>query len=183
MIRSTPLQGKFMKTKPTLTDFYNFMWNELHVPPEESKIPRFCGLCSNIELYADTLAEEFGLKLKHKLEEKLKNQLEKTFDNSLLPFNKTYTDYVNEKDKYKNYKRLYWIYTHTRGIPMREYGAVFAYDIPPQVAKLGNLFCIIGTAYEHVHRADGTIRTWQTKSGAMKFLKAYCYSQQELKNV
>ena len=34
-------------------------------------------------------------------------------------------------------------------------------------------FCVIGTAYGHIHTSAGDVRTWQTISGARRAAKAY----------
>ena len=43
----------------------------------------------------------------------------------------------------------------------------------PQVATIGDKFCIIGTSYGHIRTTSGDVRTWKTRSGARKFLNQY----------
>jgi hypothetical protein len=51
-------------------------------------------------------------------------------------------------------------------------------QVTPQVAKFrvsGNdwRFCIVGTAYGHIHTTGGDVRTWRSYSGARRFLVEY----------
>jgi hypothetical protein len=43
----------------------------------------------------------------------------------------------------------------------------------PQVATVGNKFCCVGTLYGHIHTTGGDLRTWQSYSGARRFLTKY----------
>ena len=163
-----------MKSPHTITQFCNEVWLALH-EPEPTFFSKEWGLCPNFKIWAiERLNPEETWELEYKLHSKFQNK---------FPFNSETNPYAEEEDKFKNKKRLYWIYSHTRGIPMKELGDVSSYEAPPQVASIGNRFCIIGTEYGHIHRADGTIRTWQTAPAEKKFLKQYCYSQEEMKNV
>ena len=50
----------------------------------------------------------------------------------------------------------------------------------PQVATIGDKFCIIGTSYGHIRTTSGDVRTWKTRSGARKFLNQYMKTRKEL---
>ena len=48
----------------------------------------------------------------------------------------------------------------------------------PQIARLAirpgeYRFIVIGTQYGYIHTTGGDVRTWQTRSGAARFLKGY----------
>lgn len=156
-----------MKSPHTITQFCNEVWLALHEP--NSSFPRKeCGLCYNLKNWA--FDKMHPLK-RQELERKIHSKFPIP---DMFPFNSETNHYFEEKDKFKNKKRLYWIYTHTRGIPMLNTKDINPYDIPLQVLKIDNLFCIGGTEYGYYYTAGGDIRTWKTRDSAMRFLKKYC---------
>lgn len=156
-----------MKSPHTITQFCNEAWLSLH-EPNSSFLNKECGLCYNLKIWAfKRLNHEETWELEYKLYSKFPSR---------FPFNDTPIHYFEERDKFKNRKRLYWLYSHTREIPLKNFLDVNPYAIPPQVLKIDNQFCLAGLEYGYYYTSAGDIRTWKTKDSAMRFLKSYCQS-------
>ena len=154
-----------MKSPHTITQFCNEVWLALH-EPEPTFFSKEWGLCTNFKIWAiERLNPEETWELEYKLHSKFQSK---------FPFNSETNPYAEEEDKFKNKKRLYWLYSHTRGIPLKNFRDVNPYDIPPQVLKIDNQFCLGGLEYGYYWTSAGDIRTWKTKDSAMRFLKQYC---------
>lgn len=165
----------------TLTQFYRelYQWIQAGCPKNnkygwDAKV----GICTNSLRVSYTLRKEVG------------EQFQEAFpENPTYPFNKAEDQYWLEQNKYTNPARLEWIIKHCNYSPVKKIPTYDSFESmrsdcrnhshAPTVARIQRpisdklWYVCIGTQYGYIHTSGGSVRVWESYSGARRFLTKY----------